>query len=156
MAKKDTRGHWPHEPITTVGELAPQLQQIIESRRQKALAVEDETHAERFRPTRPAARTASEPANVYRSDNLRIDRIEDVYAVSILKPQSDQEIDGVRQYVTDDQRALLLKAGFDDVSDRANGSDWNAPAYQCHKDGVDLAILGVKLDAKGERIGRGR
>jgi hypothetical protein len=50
----------------------------------------------------------------------------------------------------------LIAAGFDDISDRGNGSLWSAPTQRVNDLGTDLNILAVVLDDKGERIGRGR
>lgn len=107
-----------------------------------------QTHAEKVR--------RKEPSASYSGRNVRVTTDGDSWMVEVKNPLSAEVIDGVQQYVTTGQRERLTASGFDDVSDRGNGSAWMASAKAVMDIGTDVNILAVSLDAKGERLGRSR
>lgn len=114
----------------------------------------------RRRPIAPRQRSLGDFRVIYTSENLELGRAttneEDEYHLRIHKPLTKDTVDGERVFVSQAQADRLTASGFDDISDRANGSAWRADARKVHEIGTDLNVMAVMLDRKGERLAEGR
>lgn len=116
-------------------------------------------YVSRVRPDGPKKRAVGDEIVIYRGENIVLSRVvtneDDDYYLSVKKP-TGETVDGERMFLPPAKVDRLIAAGFNEISDRGNGSEWSAPTQRVNELGVDLNILAVVMDGKGERLAAGR
>jgi hypothetical protein len=131
------------QPITTLGDnpTFQALKERLEAPPPETELVKPRPNTHRDKVLGPAKRDASDPRNIYRGPNVRLDLMDgDTFHMELAKP--------LPRY----KQNLAVAAGFDPIGDADTALAWQASRENAQ--GHDVSLLAARLDDKSQRIGR--
>lgn len=174
MSPRKRKKAQPDFPATEPVAIREPLGQLMAAREAEELVEPDapmpqpESFVERFAPRK---REPDEQLPFYSGESVRVskdpERWKDLprsFSIEISRPLTNQTRDGQTMYVSSDWYRKLTGYGFDDISDKGDGSLWMADVPQLMEGRPEtlkilmerLNGLGPQLDGKFERLAGGQ